>query len=91
MDDLLALINDAASTQNWPVLAGAVAVLVVPIVLKAIGKPVPILDQALPVVVRFLKGVKKPEVKPETLPENQPGLAAVIQIDKAKEDKGPQP
>ena len=34
---------------------------------------------------------KKPAPKPEEQPENQPGLAAVIQIDKAKEDKGPQP
>lgn len=90
MDDLLALINEAASSQNWPLLAGAVAVLIVPIVLKAVGKPVPVLDQAVPAVVRLLKGIKKPAPKPETLPENQPGLANVIQIDKAKEDKGPQ-
>ena len=93
MDDLLSLINDAASTQNWPVLAGAVAVLVVPIVLKAIGKPVPILDQAIPTAVKFLKGIKKPAPKPETLPENQPGLANVVNIEDARkpEDKGPQP
>jgi hypothetical protein len=91
MDELLALLNDAASTQNWPVLAAGVVLLAVPIVLKAIGKPVPILDQVLPTAVKFLKGMKKPAPKPEEQPENQPGLAAVIQIDKAKEDKGPQP
>jgi len=91
MDELLSLLNDAASTQNWPVLAAGVVLLAVPIVLKAIGKPVPILDQALPAAVKFLKGIKKPAPKPEEQPENQPGLAAVIQIDKAKEDKGPQP
>jgi hypothetical protein len=91
MDELLALLNDAASTQNWPVLAAGVVLLAVPIVLKALGKSVPILDQALPMAVKFLKGMKKPEPKPETLPENQPGLANVVHIDKAREDKGPQP
>ena len=91
MDELLSLLNDAASTQNWPVLAAGVVLLAVPIVLKAIGKPVPILDQALPAAVKFLKGIKKPAPKPETLPENQPGLSNVVHIDKAREDKGPQP
>ena len=45
MDELLALINDAAASHNWPVVAGGVAVLAVPIVLKALGKSVPGLDQ----------------------------------------------
>jgi len=93
MDELLSLISDAASTQNWVLLAAGVGVLAVPVVLKALGKNVPGLDQATPVIVGFLKKLKKPAPKPETLPENQPGLAAVIQIDDARkpEDKGPQP
>lgn len=91
MDELLALIQDAATTQNWVLLAAGVGVLAVPIVLKALGKNVPGLDQATPVIVGFLQKLKKPAPKPEEQPEKQPGLAAVIQIDKAKEDKGPQP
>ena len=91
MDEVLSLINDAATTQNWVLLAAAVALLAVPIVLKALGKNVPGLDKLTPIAVGFLQKLKKPAPKPEDLPENQPGLAAVIQIDKAKEDKGPQP
>lgn len=90
MDELLALINDAATAQNWPVLAAGIAVLAVPIVLKALGKSVPGLDQATPVIVGFLKKFKKAP-PPEQLPENQPGIANVVHIDKAREDKGPQP
>lgn len=91
MDEVLSLINDAATTQNWVLLAAGVALLAVPIVLKALGKSVPGLDKLTPIAVGFLQKLKKPAPKPEDLPENQPGLAAVIQIDKAKEDKGPQP
>lgn len=90
MDDLIALLNDAATTQNWPVLAAGILVLAVPIVLKALGKSVPGLDQATPVIVGFLKKFKKAP-PPEQLPENQSGLSNVVHIDKAKEDKGPQP
>ena len=90
MDELIALLNDAATTQNWPVLAAGIAVLAVPIVLKALGKSVPGLDQATPVIVGFLKKFKKAP-PPEQLPENQSGLSNVVHIDKAREDKGPQP
>lgn len=90
MDDLIALLNDAATTQNWPVLAAGILVLAVPIVLKALGKSVPGLDQATPVIVGFLKKFKKAP-PPEQLPENQSGLSNVVHIDKAREDKGPQP
>lgn len=91
MDELLSLINDAAASHNWPVVAGGVVVLAVPIVLKALGKSVPGLDQLTTFAVSALRKVKPPAPKPEEQPENQPGLASVIQIDKAKEDKGPQP
>lgn len=93
MDELLALINDAAASHNWPVVAGGVAVLAVPIVLKALGKSVPGLDQLTKFAVDALRKVKPPAPKPETLPENQPGLSNVVSIEDAKkpEDKGPQP
>ncbi len=54
-------------------IAAGIAVLAVPIVLKALGKNVPGLDQATPVIVGFLKKFKKAP-PPEQLPENQPGL-----------------
>lgn len=93
MDEVLSLINDAATTQNWVLLSAAVALLAVPIVLKALGKNVPGLDKLTPIAVGFLQKLKKPAPKPEEQPENQPGLAAVIQIDDARKptDKGPQP
>lgn len=88
MDELLALLNDAATSQNWPVLAAGLVVLAVPIVLKALGKSVPGLDQATPVIVGFLKKFKKAP-PPEQLPENQAGLSNVVHIDDARkpEDK----
>jgi hypothetical protein len=91
MDELLALINDAAASHNWPVVAGGVAVLAVPIVLKALGKSVPGLDQLTKFAVDQLKKVKPPAPKPEEQPENQPGISNVVHIDKAREDKGPRP
>lgn len=91
MDELLSLLNDAAATHNWPVLAAGVVVLAVPIALKAFGKSVPGLDQATTFLVTQLRKVKPPAPKPETLPENQPGIAKVVRIEDAREDKGPQP
>lgn len=91
MDEVLSLINDAAASHNWVVVAGGVAVLAVPVVLKALGKNVPGLDQLTKFAVEQLKKVKPPAPKPEDLPENQPGIANVVHIDDARKDKGPQP
>ena len=63
-DSLVALINDAVSNQQWILLALAIVLLIVPIVLRALGKQIPIVDQLVPVITGFLKGLlKKPEPK----------------------------
>lgn len=86
MDELITMLNDAATTQNWVLLALGVVLLAVPLVLKALGKSVPLLDSAIPIIVDFLKRFKK-SPPPEQAPEKQAGVASVVHIDKAREDK----
>lgn len=90
MDDVLILINDAAASGNWLVLALAVVLLAVPIVLKALKKPVPIVDQLVPVLVGLLKRLKK-DPPPEQKPEAQEGIAAVVPIESARKPEEPKP
>jgi hypothetical protein len=89
-DSLLDLVNQAAQSQQWLILAIAVVLLAVPVVLKALGKSVPILDQILAVATSLLKTfAKKTPPPPAQLPENQDGVAKVVPIEDAR--KGPQP
>ena len=82
------LINEAAQTKNWPMLAAAAVILIVPVVLKALGKSVPLLDQALSWAQKALPMMRKKEVPPA--PEGEPqGVAKVVPIEDAK--KGPNP
>lgn len=88
MDELLTVINDAAASGNWLVLAFAVVLLAVPIVLKALKKPVPIVDQLIPVLVGLLKRFRK-DPPPEQKPEAQGGIAAVVPIESARKPEEP--
>lgn len=85
MDELLTLISEAAASHSWVVLALALVLLAIPLVLKALGKSVPIVDQLLPALVGLLKGFKKKPAEPEVKPEDD-GISNVVHIDK---EKGP--
>lgn len=88
-DSLLQLINDSVMNHQWVILAIASVLLIVPLVLKALGKSVPIVDQIITIVASILRSfAKKPAPPPAQLPENQEGVAKVVPI---REDKGPQP
>jgi len=87
MDELLTLINDAAANRNWIVLAIGVVLVVIPIVLKALGKHVPIIDTILPAAVAALKKLKPST--PPARPEDMAGLSNVVELKDApkKEEK----
>lgn len=88
-ESLFDLVNQAAQTQQWLILAIAAVLLIVPVVLKALGKSVPVLDQILAVAASLLKTFAKKAPPPAQLPENQDGVAKVVPIEDAR--KGPQP
>lgn len=91
--DLLAMLQDALamhSTLGY-VLAGVVAVLVLlPIVLKALGKNVPLLDPLLKIaqaiVSRLVKGKTVEDPKPAEV-EKQAGASNVVELKDWPEDK----
>lgn len=91
--DLLVMLQDALgmhSTLGY-VLAGVVAVLVLlPIVLKAFGKSVPLLDPLLKIasaiVSRLVKGRTVVE-PPKAEVEKQPGASNVVELKDWPEDK----
>lgn len=91
--DLLVMLQDALgmhSTLGY-VLAGVVAVLVLlPIILKALGKSVPLLDPLLKIasaiVSRLVKGKTVVE-PPKAEVEKQPGASNVVELKDWPEDK----
>jgi hypothetical protein len=79
MDTVLELINQAAGSGDWLVLAIAAVCLIVPIVLKALGKSVPIVDQIVSVVIGVAKSLRKPK-PPAPLEPGKEGIAAVVEV-----------
>lgn len=91
--DLLTMLQDALAMHSTVgyVLAGVVALLfLVPIVLKALGKNVPLLDPVLKIltaiVARLVKG-KTVEAQAEEV-KKEPGVGNVVELkDWPPEDK----
>lgn len=85
--DPVALLNDAIAGRNWPLLAVVVAVIVVPIVLAALGKNVPIvktiLDAVLSAAVKLFPKKAAPAVAPsdEVTPKVPEGVGSVVKIE----------
>lgn len=84
------LINEAAQSKNWPMLIAALIVILVPAVLKLLGKKVPLVDAAVDLAKKALPMLRKKEAPPPAEGEKE-GLAAIIPIEGKKDDKGPQP
>lgn len=85
--DIVSLINDAVAAKNWPLLAVAVLMLVVPIVLHLIGKDVPVVTSVLTKIAEFLKA--RPAAKPVAPVDEPKGVLAVVKVEEEK--KGPNP
>ena len=91
MDNLLELLNEAVQSQSW-VSVAAIAVLVVgslaALVLKALKRPVPILDTLIELGKKLLPMLPKKSPPPPADPSKD-GLAAVVKIEDQR--KGPNP
>ena len=86
-DPAHALLNEALAGGNYWI-AGAVAVVIlVPLILKALGKRVPILDTVLAAALVILKGLSRPRAPPAPPPEPtepekqaQPGVRNLVRL-----------
>lgn len=78
--DLTQIINDAAQGHDWLVLAIACVLLIVPVVMKALGKKVPIVDTILDLGLKVLPLLKKKPVEPPADPSQPRGIAKVIEV-----------
>ncbi len=90
MDELLNLLSDAVATQNWLVVVPVALILVLGVVsavLKALKKPVPILDTLIDLAKGGVKLLPKKEAPKPAEGEAQ-GVAAVVPVE---EKKGPNP
>lgn len=81
--DLIALINSAAQGHQWVLLAVAGLALLVPVVLHALGKDIPVVSAVLNALVDVVKGMKIVQPAPKD-PKAQPGIASVVKIEDAR-------
>lgn len=86
MDETLTLLNNAAQAQDWLALVLLALVVVVPVVLKAMGKKVPFVDTAVSAIVAFVKS-KKPKEPPAPAKDEKTGLEAVVKVEEKKDGK----
>lgn len=86
MSDVLDIIDTAAQTQDWLVLAVASVLLIVPIVLKALGKRVPLVDGAIKLAVGILKS-RKPKEPPAPQSGETQGIPSVVPVTDAEKPK----
>lgn len=89
---LLDTLNQAAQSHQYVLLAVALLALIVPAVLHALGKDVPLASPVLKAAVEIVKGMKVVDRVPP--PANKPeGVAAVVPVVEDLKDKGsgPQP
>ena len=89
MNELLEMLSVAVQSQSWLIVVAAAVLLLlsVPIVvLKAINKPVPLLDTLLELGKGLVKVLPK-KAPPAPADPSKDGVAAVVKIEDAR--KGP--
>lgn len=86
--DPIALINDAVASRNWPLLAVCALAVIVPIVLTALGKNVPIVSSiingALSLAVKIFPKKAAPAVAPSEEVKPAEGVSNVVNIHEEK-------
>lgn len=88
MDEFLNMLSDAVMSQNWFLVVGIAVVLILSVtksVLKAMGKPFPILDSILELAKGALKFVPK-KAPPAPAPGEPTGVAAVVPVEEKKDE-----
>lgn len=83
MDGVMEMLNAAAQSQDWLALGLLAVAVVVPVVLKAMGKKVPFVDTAVSAIVAFVKS-KKPKEPPPPAKDEKTGLEAVVKVEDKK-------
>lgn len=83
MSELLDVLNSAAQSKDWLVLAVAAVCVIVPVVLKALGKHVPLVDAAVEFVTGILKA-RKPKAPPPPPAGQAEGVAAIVPVEAEK-------
>lgn len=89
MNELLELLSGAVQSQSWLIVVAAAVLLalsVTIVVLKAINKPVPLLDTLLELGKGVVKVLPK-KAPPPPVDPSKDGVAAVVEIKDAR--KGP--
>jgi len=89
MEELLQSLSDAVASQSWltvVVVSLVVLASVASLILKALKKPVPILDSVIDVAKGAVKMLPKKSPPPPADPSKD-GLAAIVPIKKSEEDK----
>jgi hypothetical protein len=77
--DPVALINEAISARNWPLLVVAILLIVAPIVMHLVGKQVPLVSSILNGAVSLFRK-PKPAVSLVPPPEEPKGVAGVVEV-----------
>lgn len=89
--DASQLLHDAIANHGWVIAACAGLIILVPLVLKALGKNIPGVDLVLDVAVGLLKSFsKKPAPAPAPTEEQkaaEAGVTNVVDIKKLGDDK----
>lgn len=88
MDDFLNMLSDAVVSHNWPLVAGIAVVLILGVVrtiLKAVGKPFPVLDSVLELAKGALKFIPR-KAPPAPAPGEPTGVAAVVPVEEKKDE-----
>ena len=87
MEELLKVLSDAVASQNWlSVVVVSVVVLasVASLVLKALKKPVPLLDSVLDIAKTGVKLLPKKDPPPPADPSKD-GIAAIVPVEKPED------
>lgn len=59
--DAIEILNQAAQHKDYLLLAVSAVAVIVPVVLKVLGKQVPIVDQAIELVLKVVVALRKPK------------------------------
>ena len=83
------LLNQAAQNKDWITLAVVAVVIIVPLVLKVLGKKVPILDTILDLTLKIVRVARPQKPLPPPEPGKPEGVAAIVPIEGAKDQNKP--
>lgn len=82
-NELLEQLVTAAADHNWLVVVLVAVLIAVPIVLRLLGKEVPLVSSILDIVAKIIPMLKKKAPPP---PAEGSGLASVVPVEEKKDE-----